>query len=302
MIPAELAPRRIRLPEKGDCHIVVFTGSSLRHDRFALRVQKEFGERVVGWFQSVPRVVDQAAQMGGGSRLYAGARSLAEDPRKFLRVPRFLAEHLLRRMRRPLSQDEVERRLFGDEVRWLRKTAHLEPIRVENPNAPEVVKLVKSMDPYLILTLGGPLYTKPLLDTVIGLALNQHDGWCPEYKGSGTVYWALYHRDISCVANTVHILTSGADAGPIVRRSTACLVEEDTYETCFARSVALGTELMCEVVGEVIRSESLTVYDQPDSQGFTYLSSHLNDRVTCAVDRDLREGLLSVELSRLRHF
>ena len=200
------------------------------------------------------------------------------------------------------SLKEVEQRLFGAEVQSLRKSSHLQPIRVSDPNSPVVISQVASLNPYLIVTLGGAIYRQKLLNTAEGLALNQHDGWYPDYKGTGTVDWTLYHRDITRLGNTVHILTSSLDGGPILRRSTACLLGNDTRESCFARIVALGTELMCEVVADVIRNDHLTVYDQGDGRGFTYLGADLKGEVTRAVERDLRNGFLSFELSRLRNF
>ena len=47
MIPHELSPRRIKLPETNDHSIVIITRNQLRHQRFAYRMQKEFGDLVV---------------------------------------------------------------------------------------------------------------------------------------------------------------------------------------------------------------------------------------------------------------
>ena len=302
MIPVELVGRPIQLPEKDSCRIVIFTGTALRHDRFALRIQRDFGERVVGWFQ-----VARASQLPlsgpkPSEHYYRSLKELVENPRKLLRLPLEAGERILRALSRRPSQEEEEERLFGDEVRSLRKTAHLQPVRVSDPSAPAVVEAVEGLRPYLILTLGGAIYSERLLKAARGLALNQHDGWCPAYKGTHTVDWALFHRDIAHIGSTIHILTQGLDAGPIVRRSTACLVKGDTRESCFARVVALGTELMCEVVAEVIRADQLTVYDQPGGQGFTYLGAHRTEKILRAIDRDLGNGWLSSELSRLRTF
>jgi hypothetical protein len=265
MIPADLPRRTIRLPPKGICSIVVFTGPDLRHERFALRIQKEFGTLVAGWFQVVRP--EPRAPTAGRSR-----------------------------------QQEVEERLFGDEVRWLRRGASLQPVMVADPNSPDVIDAVRSLNPYLFLSLGGAIYRRPLLDGVRGVALNQHSGWSPEYKGSNTTDWALYHRDLAHVGNTVHLVTSGIDAGPIVRRSTACITPEDTRESCFARVVALGTDLMCEVVAEIIRSDEIAVHDQPGERGRTYLGAELTDRITCSIDADIAGGWLQSELRRLTQF
>ena len=303
MIPAELTPKKVRLPDAGVRNIVVVTGTQLRHDRFALRLQQEFGSLVIGWFQVESPTDRNVSQESTTVRSIQQIKDVLRSPRRRQHARRYLARRIRDRVGRSrISQGQVEERMFRDEVNLLRESAHLEPRRVRDPNSPEVVNLVKSLDPYFLLTLGGAIYRKPLLQCARGLALNQHNGWCPTYKGTGTVNWALFHRDIAHLGSTVHVLTSGMDAGPILRRSTVCLVEDDTPQSCFARVVALGTELMCEVVAEAIRSDELTVYDQPGDSGYTYLNSQLTGEVREAVERDFRNGWLGFELSRLRQF
>src|ERR1035437_5034698 len=138
MIPAELVPRQIRLPEKDGCRIVIFTGDSLRHDRFALRIQKDFGERVVGWFQVVPETRQPASQTRILGRICSKMKSLAANPQRLVRAPGYIMERLHQKMRwHTPSQNDEEQRLFGDEVQSLRKSAHLQPLRVSDPNSPD---------------------------------------------------------------------------------------------------------------------------------------------------------------------
>ena len=132
--------------------------------------------------------------------------------------------------------------------------------------------------------------------------MNQHDGWCPEYRGSYTVVWALYHRDLSKIAKTVHILTNGMDAGPILRRSIACLAVDDTPEACFARSVALGTELMCETVRELMQTKKARIFRQPQFAGYTYIGSQLTEDVKDDIKRDLRRGLIQRDIAKRTAF
>ena len=200
------------------------------------------------------------------------------------------------------SQSEAERLLFGEEVDQMRETAHLQPIDIGDPNTSDVIAQVKALDPYFMLTLGGAIYRQPLLEAIRGFAINQHDGWCPEYKGANTVHWTLYRRDVGRVGNTVHLLTAGMDAGPILRRSTACLCFDDTLPMAFTRTVALGTELMCESVDDILHSDEITVYDQPEGEGATFLAAELTREVTFHVVRDLRDGLIARASNRLRSF
>jgi methionyl-tRNA formyltransferase len=192
--------------------------------------------------------------------------------------------------------------MFGEEIVKLKKLSYIMPKVVRNPNSAETIAFVKSLDPYFILTLGGAIYGKELRNCARGLALNQHDGWCPEYRGSNTADWALYHRDLTKVSNTIHVLTDGMDSGPILRRSSACLAVDDTPESCFARSVALGTELMCETVREIIQTKRARIFPQPQFAGFTYIRRDLTDDVREAIRRDLHAGMIRADISRRTRF
>lgn len=278
MIPEELQDRVLQLPSAENHSIVVITGAALRHDRFALRIQEEFGDAVVGWIQVLRPHKEGERPTPSGAHPSQRLASMAR------------------------TQRQVEQHLFGEEVMRLRRMAHLQPRSVDDPNSPDIVDYLRSLEPYFLLTLGGAIYEKPLRECAKGVALNQHDGWCPTYRGTSTVDWALYHRDICHLGNTVHILTGGMDAGPILRRSTACLVPEDTPMSCFVRSVALGTELMCEVVHEITRSKRVTIYEQPPEMGFTYVRTHLDQNIKQSIDRDFQAGWLPKELARLRQF
>src|SRR5437773_3810825 len=336
MIPAELEASSLDLPSSDHCRIVVVTNAELRHDRFALRLQAEFPGLVVAWLQVVPASprttetggsrLDKFRKLGvmlrsvlaGGPHILlsrTGRRVVIGRSRELLsRIGRHVIDRsreLLSRIGRRMvakfegeaaSQRIVEQRIFGDEIEQLKKTAYLSPKTIQNPNSAETIAFVNSLEPYFILTLSGAIYGKELRDCARGLALNQHDGWCPEYRGADTIDWALYHRDLSKIANTVHILTSGMDSGPSLRSSIACLAVDDTPESCFARSVALGTELMCETVRELIQTKKARIFHQPQFTGYTYLISQMTKDIKDDIRGDLQRSLIKRDIAKRTAF
>jgi methionyl-tRNA formyltransferase len=308
MIPHDLAGSPLSLPETDRHTIVLITGavgSDLPYERFALRMQEEFGPLVVAWFQYRPK----PAHRGPSSRLGAARRRVREELRQVYLAPgtvwRWPRKALGTFRERVLRQSPLARaqtRLFREEVEQLRGHGRLTPTPVEDPSSSEFIAEVRRLDPYFFLSLGGPLYTDELLRAVRGIALNQHAGWSPQYRGSHTIAWALYHRDLDCVGATVHQTTSGADAGPIFRRAQACLLPDDDMHTCFARAVALGTELMCETVHELIADKRPVAYPQPRGQGRTYRAADLDGATRDWIAQDLAHGWLGMELERSRRF
>jgi hypothetical protein len=72
----------------------------------------------------------------------------------------------------------------------------------------------------------------------------------------------------------------------------------DDISTIFARVVALGTELMIEVVQDIIWNKKVTIYRQPRMIGRTYLENDFNTHIMRSLVRDFKSGWLKDELNR----
>ena len=306
-----------------DYRIVVITQGGLRHRRFALRIQEAFGSQVVGWFAvgGGSKTGSSGGRLAGlvGKLRRAAAMVLSKDGIESLnqakrgsvlhrlkavyRAVRYSAKQvdLLRvgRMKQA-GIDRAEKRIIAPDMARLQTHQVVEPQKFADPTSDEFVAVVKNLKPYFILTLGGPLYPKALLECATGAAINQHAGWAPEYKGNATVYWALYHRSLAFLGSTVHLLTTGADAGPILRRGNPTLLPEDSPFDCFIRVVVLGNELMIDAVREIIREKRVEAESQVPGEGRTYLSKEFTPALMKQVCRDFRAGWLAQEMRRFK--
>jgi len=301
MLPLELKERFLKLPKTDNHNIVIMTGDQLRHKRFAYRIQKEFGSLVVAWYEL------DSTQKARYTR--AKSNSLKKAVRSIFKrgiiaaialgINRIMHKRIFR-----IHPSKPEEELFKNEIEELRPYSVIKPIKI-NPwdvHSKEFINEVAKIKPYFLLTLSGPLYTKPLLLTARGVAINQHAGHSPILRGGRTTEQALYHRNINHVSSTVHITTSGADAGPILRRSNPCIFPHDTYQKVFSRVVALGTELMIEVVRDIIKDKRLVIFKQPNAMGRTYLAKEFDRNIKRALNKDFKTGWLRNELSKLRQF
>ncbi len=328
MLPNELKEEIITLPQTEKHTIVIVTGKGLRHRRFALRILQEFGVQVSAWYELDSTV---APVYGKEDRKTVSTSTAASRPSKIQKVRGILLEELPQRvvkygladtLRRigSLGNDlyyklrflrngdkqmaDAEAKLWGQEVDELRRTSNLKPIKIhpDDVHSEGFINEIKKLNPYFFLTLSGPLYRKPLLDSIRGAAINQHAGHSPLLKGSNTIHWALYHRELNHVSSTVHITTTGADSGQILRRSNPCMFPNDNVETVFLRTVALGTELMIESVQEIMADKKVMVFNQPKSVGKTYLNKVYNLPIAKAVVKDFNDGWLRGEINSQRSF
>ncbi|MFC1585319.1 formyltransferase family protein [Fibrobacterota bacterium] len=320
MIPHELAPRLLKLPESDGQTIVIMTCSDPRHVYFAYRLQKEFGDSVVAWYQ----YKQPSLKREGGSRIHYIQKIIKKVMNKKDMTPEKLKaiivnDGIVSFVKKSLTsmyamfmersaknkylkkKSLIEKQLFSAEITRLEKYVKHEPRTVSYPNSPEFIAEIQELNPYFFLILGGPLYCNELISKVKGIAINQHAGWSPQVKGSG-IFPPLYNRNLEHIGSTIHVVTSGADTGPVLRRSNAALVEWDTPESCALRTVILGTELMVEVVKDFLSDKEVFVFDQPSGIGKTYLGSSVDRDMMKTVYKDFSVGWLKKELNRMRKF
>ncbi|MFC1584227.1 formyltransferase family protein [Fibrobacterota bacterium] len=312
------------MPETEDHSIVLITGNSLRHKRFALRLQQEFGDLVSAWFEierkpkseklvgkiNVKTMLYVFMKKTGSYKYYFFIKNCAYLMKRKKSINAFKIiksvqeimrnEHELQMYRKEFKQAET--RLFAKEVAKLKKAVKKEPIKISNPNSQEFLKQIRNLSPYFFLTLSGPLYKGTLLDAVRGVCINQHAGHSPDIKGTRTIEWALYRRSLEFISSTVHLTSTGADSGPILRRSQPCLLPSDDPGACFARVVALGTEMMIEVVRDIIECKEVIVFEQPLGRGKTYLGKDMKDFIIRRIHNDHQNGWLRKEKERMREF
>jgi len=330
LLPNELKEDIITLPQTDQHTIVIVTGNGLRHQRFAKRIQQAFPDQVVAWYEldntvsrkethpnNTKNAISNNIQAPTTSKINKILSRLSQEIPKSLSKYGFLGT--LKKMGALLSHIyyrvfimrntgkkmlEAEKALFQEELRELEKSTTLVSIKI-HPNDVHgkiFIDEIKKLHPYFFLTLSGPLYRESLLQSIRGAAINQHAGHSPLFKGSNTIHWALYHRDLTHVSSTIHITTTGADAGQILRRSNPCLFPYDSIETVFLRTVALGTELMIESVNEIMQNKQVKVFAQPKSMGKTYLNKSYNFHIAKAVNRDFNTSWLHDELNNQRNF
>lgn len=307
----------ITAPTSTSFKIVIITQGQMRHKRFAYRIQQEFGSKVVGWFEVKPvsasgvpiavlslwgkikRVFDLLSPKSAKSirvtKNWTPMGALRMLKRVLLRISVLRVDRLKKR-----GVEHSERKILGPEMKSLEKFKVCEPMIIHDHKSEEFIEKIRELNPYFILTLGGPLYPRELIASASGFAINQHAGWAPQYKGNATVYWALFHRQLNYLGSTVHLLSTGADSGAILRRGNPCVLPSDSPFDCFVRVVVLGNELMIETVREIITNGKVRIQPQVEGEGKTYLSKEFTHELTLRLLRDFKSGWLKMELNRVK--
>jgi folate-dependent phosphoribosylglycinamide formyltransferase PurN len=205
----------------------------------------------------------------------------------------------LRRWLRALA--EAERRLLAEEADGYRRRATVSPRRLGEPVWPALEDALRAENPGVVAAARPGLLPPEFAARWSGPILTVYPGWSPTVRGDAPVEQALYRRSLDELGATVHLLSGTGELGPLLRRSHPCLVPWDTPESARHRVLALGSELLCEVVREFLERGELVAYDPP-IEAHASRASLLDGRLLVTLHDDHRRGWLSAALRDARRF
>lgn len=104
---------------------------------------------------------------------------------------------------------------------------------VSNINAPEVLDLLETVKPDLVLVSGTNLLKAPLISKIqeTGRVLNLHTGISPYIKGApNCTNWCLAIRRFDLIGNSIMWLDTGIDSGNLVATERAPLTGQESLK------------------------------------------------------------------------
>ena len=103
--------------------------------------------------------------------------------------------------------------------------------RVSSVNAEETRRLLREINPRLIVINGTRIIGKKTLRAVEAPFVNTHAGITPLYRGVHGGYWALAEGRPDLVGTTIHFVDEGIDTGKIIKQITFDVTPQDTFAT-----------------------------------------------------------------------
>jgi len=145
----------------------------------------------------------------------------------------------------------------------------IEAIMPENPNTPEIEKILKSKKPDLFV-IGG--YSKILKQHIIDIprlmCLNLHGGKLPEYRGSSPLNWALINGESTFTVSIIKV-DAGVDTGDILHERTFDISNNDTIKDLH-ETVNRESPLMLLETIDKIEKKTYTLKPQDNSKASYY--------------------------------
>jgi len=290
---------KIRLdPSQTDISIVLITQNKLRHKRFIVRFNEEFGYKISNviiyeknsdnYSSDSNNILDKLVfiyKKISSIRFISLFRKIHSINKTYFTNRRFRKDMI-----------ESEQRLnhsFQNKFNKLKLTFS------NVSNFDEVYSIIDKSKPTFLISLGGPLIPVKVLNIISGFSINQHAGMSPFYKGNYTTFWPLYRRDILKIGTTIHLTKSGADSGGIIGQERISLDQTDTPGSIFHKTVIAGTELMIIVVKKLIEGKEVECIEQQPLEGNTYLSKDFTTHHKSFIYNDFDKSFLSNELNNI---
>ena len=126
---------------------------------------------------------------------------VAEQKRRRARSGRLgdrLADAYHSYRRRALGLDRYRRSYFMDDSL---SAPAMEVKTVKWINDPEVVDLLRGVQPEMTIVMGTSVLHKQTLEAARGMIINIHGGYLPYYRGNHCFFFALYNGDIDKIVN-----------------------------------------------------------------------------------------------------
>jgi len=165
--------------------------------------------------------------------------------------------------------------------------SHMIPYHiVKDHNDIQSLIVLDKIRPDVIAFTGGGLIRKDVLSIPSIGVLNCHSGMLPRYRGMDVVEWTLAEDRFDQVGQTLHLMDSGVDTGPILLQRRLELHPGDTIASIRTRLEARMPLLMLEGL-RGLRDETLRPQLQRPEDGRQYFVMH--PRLRAAVERKLAE-------------
>lgn len=144
-------------------------------------------------------------------------------------------------------------------------------------NHPESLKIIKSYEPDLLISIAGnQIFKQPLIDLAAKGCLNLHTALLPKYRGLMPSFWVLKNNEKE-TGVSVFFVDKGIDSGPILVQKNLPIHENMTQAELIKKSKKLGMDAIIESI-ELIHQGNYKLIPNPDEEK-TYFTFPTRDDV-----------------------
>lgn len=145
---------------------------------------------------------------------------------------------------------------------------------VTSVNSDDCIKILKKINPDLIILNGTRIISEKVLCSVNSLFINTHCGITPKYRGVHGGYWAIYNNDLNNYGVTIHKVDAGVDTGDILYQENVKFDSKDNYFTYPIKQYITAIPLINKLIHKMSNGEELKPFKRSDLQAQSRLWYH----------------------------
>ena len=117
-------------------------------------------------------------------------------------------------------------------------------INVKSVNSEQVSRILKNINPDLIIINGTRIISNKILKSVNCQFINIHAGMTPKYRGVHGAYWAFVNNDLENAGVTIHFVNNGIDTGDIIFQKRILPSKSDNFVTYPYLQISAGIKIL----------------------------------------------------------
>ncbi|MBV6510862.1 MAG: Phosphoribosylglycinamide formyltransferase [Ignavibacteriaceae bacterium] len=200
----------------------------------------------------------------------------------------FMQRHLI-------AREEAEQKYFTENEEFPAVDANV-LIKKGQINSPEIVSLIREMEPTFLVLFGTSIIKTQLLELFPQRIINIHLGLSPYYRGSGTNLWPLYYNEPECVGSTIHLAINEVDAGGILTQLRPELDYSDSVHDIGNKVILKVGEKLPHILKQFL-SGSLSPTNQHITGGKLFRRRDLNSEILKVIYQNILNGAVPDYLS-----
>lgn len=252
--------------------IVLLTSNSIRH---------EFVRKAFGLAEDVRVLRTYCEDFGGTFHRLNKARKEGNQTK---------IDHFARRAR-------SEYDFFGSFVELTEDHSSPKIIPGGDINHEKYYREIRDLDPDLMVAYGCSLIKDPLLEAYKGRFLNVHLGLSPYYRGTGTNFWPLVHKEPEYVGATFMHIDEGVDTGEIIHQLRARVHPGDGPHQIGNRLISDVAMIYPELARNFDDLYSVDPPPEPEAENY-FRKADYSDEATRKMYKNFEEGMIRTYLEQ----
>ena len=144
-------------------------------------------------------------------------------------------------------------------------------------NDPELIRLLKSIAPDLIISSQGHYLSRQILKIPKYGCINKHAGLLPKYRGAYPVFWAMLNDECK-IGVSIHFINDKIDGGDIIIQEQIMISKTDTFEEIYSKVIKITPDLFVKAI-DAIQNNNIVVIENNDKNSSYYSFPEKNDIV-----------------------